>query len=173
VSCSKLSLSTFSLPGRIAGPEKRGAKSPAFEITWTLSVRLIWSRIGEDTADQPIARAARPSSTFYRQYDWRARPMHENRQKVYLLSGNVGQRINWEMSRNCLSESRAANSKQPFVYERLPQGQGFLAVDLQHADRRAADSGAADEHRAVIAEMVRPFVAAGMEQPGQLPGQRV
>ena len=140
--------------------------------------------------------------------------MHENRQKVYLLSGNVGQRINWEMSRNCLSESRAANSKQPFVYERLPQGQGFLAVDLQHADRRAADitlapkklirtrrasegsasepslarrvsmckdaklscrsnSGAADEHRAVIAEMVRPFVAAGMEQPGQLPGQRV
>ena len=89
--------------------------------------------------------------------------MHENRQKVYLLSGNVGQRINWEMSRNCLSESRAANSKQPFVYERLPQGQGFLAVDLQHADRRAADSGAADEHRAVIAEMVRPFVAAGMD----------
>jgi hypothetical protein len=73
----------------------------------------------------------------------------------------------------CLSESRAANSKQPFVYERLPQGQGFFAVDLQHADRRAADSGAADEHWAVIAEMVRPFVAAGMEQPGQLPGQRV
>src|SRR5271166_877170 len=50
VSCSQLSLSTFSLPGRIAGPEKRGAKSPAFEITRALSVRPIWSRIGEEKA---------------------------------------------------------------------------------------------------------------------------
>ncbi len=48
--CSQLSLSTFSLPERITGPEKRGAKSPAFEIAWALSVRPIWSGIGEEKA---------------------------------------------------------------------------------------------------------------------------
>src|SRR5271165_7399112 len=60
VSCSQLSLSTFSLPGRIAAPEKRGAKSPAFEITWALSVRPIWSRIGEEKLSRSKApRASR------------------------------------------------------------------------------------------------------------------
>src|SRR5271157_2895886 len=50
--CSHQSLSTFSLPERIAGPEKRGAKSAAFEITRALSVRLIWSRGGEGDSHQ-------------------------------------------------------------------------------------------------------------------------
>ena len=65
------------------------------------------------------------------------------------------------------------HSKHPFVHQRFAEGQGFLTVNLQDADRRPADGGAADEHRAVIAEMVRPFVAAGVEQAGQLLGQRV
>jgi hypothetical protein len=34
------------------------------------------------------------ASTFCQQYDRRSRPIHENRHNVYLLSGNVGSRIN-------------------------------------------------------------------------------
>jgi hypothetical protein len=56
--------------------------------------------------------------------------------------------------------------EEPFIHERFAQRQRLLAVDLEHADRHAADGGAADEHRAIITEMVRPFVAAGMEQAG-------
>jgi hypothetical protein len=38
------------------------------------------------------------------------------------------------------------------------------SADLEHFDRGPADGGAADQLAAVVAEVVAPFVAAGMEE---------
>ena len=63
--------------------------------------------------------------------------------------------------------------KQSFGDQRFPQGHRLVAVDLQHADGRSADGGPADQDGALVAEVVAPFVAAGMEQAGELSRFRV
>jgi len=63
--------------------------------------------------------------------------------------------------------------KHPLNHQRSPQRQGLLAVDLEHADRRPADGRAADQHRAIVAEMPILLVAAGVEQAGELSRDRI
>lgn len=64
--------------------------------------------------------------------------------------------------------SREYGSKQPFYDQRFPQCHRLFGVNLQDPDRRPAD-----QHGAFPAEMVCPFVAAGIVQPRQLLGRPV
>ena len=46
-------------------------------------------------------------------------------------------------------------------------------VDAKDMNRRSPNRGAADQNGAIPAEVVLPFVAARIEEPGSLPGPRV
>jgi hypothetical protein len=68
----------------------------------------------------------------------------------------------------------------PSRWEDAFRDQGFaeldaiFVVDVEQGDGDAADGGAADQVRPVPAEMLGPFVAAGVEQrrdPARLPVQ--
>jgi hypothetical protein len=58
------------------------------------------------------------------------------------------------------------NLESAFGEQGLPQGYGFVAVDLKYADRRPTDRGAAAQNGSLVVEVVRPFMAAGIEKTG-------
>ena len=72
-----------------------------------------------------------------------------------------------------LTPKHVASLKQSFGDQRFSQCDRLIAVDLQDPDGGPADGGAADKDGSLVAEVVLPFVAAGMEELGQLPRERI
>jgi hypothetical protein len=58
--------------------------------------------------------------------------------------------------------------KQPLANQLLPELNSHALIDLQEGDGNPANRRAADQIRALPAEMRRPVVAAGIEQRGEL-----
>ena len=56
----------------------------------------------------------------------------------------------------------------PSAISSFPELNANVVIDVQQGDGDAADRRAADQVRTVPAEMRRPFVAAGIEQRGEL-----
>ena len=61
------------------------------------------------------------------------------------------------------------SSKQPVFHEQTAESNQVGLVDPQHFDGGASDGSAADQLAAIVAEMMRPFVAARAEQGVSLP----
>lgn len=65
-------------------------------------------------------------------------------------------------------DGTSGRREESLVDESLPIGDAVLEVDFQHRDGYAADGGAADQDRAVPAEVPAPLVPAGGEKRREL-----
>ena len=63
--------------------------------------------------------------------------------------------------------------EHPLGDEGLAEDQGVVAIDLEDADSRPADRGAADQPGTFVTEVMTPVMTAGMKELGQLAGVRV
>jgi hypothetical protein len=63
--------------------------------------------------------------------------------------------------------------KQVVDHEQFAEGDPVRLVDAKQVGGGASDGRAADEFAALVAEVIRPFMAAGVEQRRELAGQRV